>query len=194
MKKVHLINSDITQFPVDAIVNSANKSLLGGGGLDYIIQKKAGSLMKAACIQINKEKGGCPTGQAEVTVGGNLPAKYVIHAVAPRWFDGSHNEEQLLCDVYWNAMNRANEIEAKIVSFPNLGTGIYNFPKQKAAEIAIGTVLPTLVKCTNVFEVLFFCHDIENYNIYKNILSDLDDPRLDINIHVNFNGKLYENS
>ena len=118
-KKVTLIHGDITNFPVDALVNSANKSLLGGGGLDYIIHKKAGPLMKAECVRLNQEKGGCSTGQAEVTTAGDLPAKYLIHAVGPRWLGGESKEPQLLCDAYSNALMRANEIGAKTVSFPN---------------------------------------------------------------------------
>ena len=104
LKKVILIQTDITTFTVQAIVNSANKSLLVGGGLDYIIHKKAGPLMKTECIQLHQEKGGCSTGQAEVTTAGNLPAQYLIHAVGPRWLDGERNEPQLLCDAYSNAI------------------------------------------------------------------------------------------
>jgi O-acetyl-ADP-ribose deacetylase (regulator of RNase III) len=180
IKKVHLIHCDITEFNVDAIVNSANKSLLGGGGLDYIIHKKAGSLMKADCIKINTEKGGCHTGQAEVTTAGNLPAKFLIHAVAPRWLNGEKGEEQLLCDTYHNALKKAEDIKAKTVSFPNLGTGIYKFPKQIAAKIAIGTVLSKLPYYHEVEQVFFVCHDVANYEIYKTILAQVDDSKIKI--------------
>jgi O-acetyl-ADP-ribose deacetylase (regulator of RNase III) len=182
MKKVHLIQADITAFAVHAIVNSANKSLLGGGGLDYVIHKKAGPLMKAECIKLNQEKGGCPTGQAEVTTAGNLPAKYLIHAVGPRWLDGERNEPQLLCDAYSNALMRANEIGAKTVSFPNISTGVYGFPRQLAAQIAIGTICSILPQHDQVAEVFFVCRDAENYLIYKEILSMLDDPKIQIKI------------
>ena len=182
MKIITLMLDDITKIQVDIIVNSANKSLLGGGGLDYVIHKKAGPSMKEACIQLNKEKGMRPTGSVEFTTAGNLPAQYIIHAIPPRWLDGNNNEEQLLCDAYWNALNKANQVGAKKVSFPNMGTGVYKFPKQKAAEIAIGTILPSLGYCTFISEILFVCHDVENYEIYKNILSNLDDPSIKINI------------
>ena len=183
-KKVNLLQDDITNFSVDAIVNSANKSLLGGGGLDYVIHKKAGPIMKAECIRLNLEKGGCSTGQAEITTAGDLPAEYLIHAVGPRWLDGKNNEPQLLCDTYSNALMRANEIGAKTISFPNISTGVYNFPRRLAAEIAIGTVLSTLPKYHRIEEIFFICRDIENFLIYKEILSKIDDPKINIYIKV----------
>lgn len=182
LKKVILIQTDITTFAVQAIVNSANKSLLGGGGLDYVIHKKAGPLMKAECIQLHQEKGGCSTGQAEVTTAGNLPAKYLIHAVGPRWLDGERNEPQLLCDAYSNALFKANALHASTVSFPNISTGVYGFPRQLAAEIAIGTILSTLPQYDCVEEVFFVCRDDENYLIYKAILSNINDPKIKIQI------------
>ena len=180
MKKVHLIQADITAFAVHAIVNSANKSLLGGSGLDYVIHKKAGPLMKAECIKLNQEKGGCPTGQAEVTTAGNLPAKYLIHAVGPRWFNGERNEPQLLCDAYSNALFKANALHASTVSFPNISTGVYGFPRQLASEIAIGTILSLLHKYEYVEEVFFICREEENFIIYKNILLNIEDPNIQI--------------
>lgn len=182
MKNVHLIQADITTFAVDAIVNSANKSLLGGGGLDYVIHKKAGPLMKAECVWLNQKKGGCSIGQAEVTTAGDLPAKYLIHAVGPRWLGGGSNEPQLLCDAYSNALMRANQISAKTVSFPNISTGVYRFPQQLAAEIAIGTVLTVLPQYDQIEEVFFVCRDVENYLIYKAILLMIEDPKIQIKI------------
>ena len=180
MKKVHLIIGDITEISVDVIVNSANKSLLGGGGLDYIIHKKAGPLLKAECIRINTEKGGCLTGQAEVTTAGNLSAKFLIHAVPPRWLNGEKGEQQLLCDTYSNALKKAEEIKAKTVSLPNMATGVYSFPKQVAAEIAIGTVLSQLPSYNEIQQVFFVCHDSLNYEIYKQILGQIEDPNIEI--------------
>lgn len=179
-KTVRLLQGDITSLEVDALVNSANKSLLGGGGLDYIVHKKAGNLMKEACIHLNKTKGGCKIGQVEITVAGNLPAKYVIHAVAPRWLDGERGEPYLLYEAYHNSLKEADSIKAKIISFPNMGTGVYKFPKTKAAEIAIGTILLNLSSTKYVQEVLFVCRDDENYQIYSNILKSLDDPLINI--------------
>ncbi len=136
--------------------------------------------MKEECVRLNQEKGICPTGQAEVTTAGNLPAKYLIHAVGPRWLDGEHNEPQLLCDAYSNALFKANEIHALTVSFPCISTGVYGFPPQKAAEIAIGTILSMLPQYDHVAEVFFICREDENYLIYKNLLSNIDDPNIQI--------------
>lgn len=181
-KQVTLIRGDITNLAVDAIVNSANKSLLGGGGLDYVIHKKAGLLMKEACLELNKLKGGCATGQAEVTIAGDLPAQYIIHTVGPRWLDGKHNEVDLLCSAYSNALIRANEVRAEKVSFPSISTGVYGFPKQLAGEIAIGTVLSTLSNYPFIDHVYFVVQDFQNYEIYQNILSNLHDEKLEIKI------------
>ena len=183
MKSVTLINTDITEFTVDVIVNSANKSLLGGGGLDYIIQKKAGIEMQNECRRIHYNIGGSlPNGQAVVTMAGNLSAKYLIHTVGPRWLGGSKNEAEELCNAYLNSLVKTNEIKAKSISFPNISTGVYNYPKLKAAEIAIGTVLSSLPSFEHIEQVYFVCYDQENYNIYKSILSNLDDPKIQINI------------
>lgn len=179
-KKVSLIRCDITSLPVDAIVNSANKSLLGGGGLDYIIHKKAGSQMKDACIELHQQKGGCKTGQAEVTIAGDLPAQFVIHAVGPRWLDGQHSETELLCSAYASALGKAEEVQATTVSFPSISTGIYRFPKQLAAEIAIGTVLSTLLNYAFIEHVFFVCDDLDNFKIYQSILSQLHDDKIGI--------------
>lgn len=175
MKKVSLICGDITSLSVDALVNSANRSLLGGSGLDYIVHKKAGSVMRNACIELNKRKGGCETGHAEVTVAGELPMKFIIHAVGPRWFDGTQNEPQLLCDVYSNVLIKAESIKAKSISFPNISTGVYGFPKQLAAEIAIGTVLSNLDYLKEIEHVFFVCKEIDNYKIYKELLLNIQD-------------------
>lgn len=183
MKKVTLLLSDITKYPVDAIVNSANKSLLGGGGLDYIIQKKVGIETQNECRSIHNEIGGSlPNGQAVVTTAGNLPAKFLIHTVGPRWLGGSKNEAEELYNAYLNSLIKANEVQAKTVSFPSISTGVYNYPKQEAAEIAIGTVLSSLPNFEYIEHVYFICYDQENYNIYKSILTNLDDPKIQINI------------
>lgn len=180
MKKVVLLFGDITNLSVDALVNSANRSLLGGGGLDYIVHKKAGVAMRNACIELNNEKGGCDTGRAEVTIAGDLPAQFIIHAVGPRWFDGEQGEPQLLCDTYYNALIQAENVKAKTVSFPNISTGIYRFPKQLAAEIAIGTVLSNFNFFNVIEQVIFVCRDEENYKIYKEILINIQDIQIEI--------------
>ncbi|NNG82600.1 macro domain-containing protein [Acinetobacter sp. ANC 5378] len=183
MKLVTLINTDITEFTVDVIVNSANKSLLGGGGLDYIIQKKAGIKMQNECRRIHDEIGGSlANGHAVVTTAGNLPSKFLIHTVGPRWLGGTKNETEELCKAYLNSLIKANEVQAKTVSFPSISTGVYRYPKQEAAEIAIGTVLSSLPSFEHIEHVYFVCHDQENFEIYKTILSSLDDPNIKINI------------
>lgn len=133
-------------------------------------------------IELNKLKGGCPTGQAEVTIAGDLPAQYLIHAVGPRWLDGEHNEAELLCSAYSNALIKANEVRAKKVSFPSISTGVYAFPKQLAGEIAIGTLLSTLPNYSWIDEVVFVIKDSDIYKIYQNILSNLHDENLEIKI------------
>lgn len=183
LKKITLVQDDITKFTVNAIVNSANKSLLGGGGVDYIIHKKAGAEMQKECRRIHDEIGGSlPNGHAVVTTAGNLPAQFIIHTVGPRWLDGSKNEAEDLCNAYLNSLIKANDILAKSISFPNISTGVYNYPKQEAAEIAIGTVLSSLPNFEHIEHVYFICYDQENYNIYKSILTNLDDPKIQINI------------
>ncbi|MCK7609555.1 macro domain-containing protein [Acinetobacter portensis] len=115
-----------------------------------------------------------------MTIAGDLPAKFVIHAVGPRWLDGTKDEPQLLCDTYSNALLRAEKITAKTVSFPNISTGIYSFPPQLAAEIAIGTVLSTLMTYRTVEHVFFVSKEREHYETYRNILLQLEDPHIDI--------------
>lgn len=175
MKTVTLICGDITHLSVDALVNSANRSLLGGSGLDYIIHKKAGRVMREACAELNKINGGCKTGHAEVTVAGELPMQFIIHVVGPRWLNGMHNEAQLLCDAYSNALIKAESIKAKSISFPNISTGVYGFPKKLAAEIAIGTILSNLDYFKEIEQVFFVCKEIDNYKIYKELLLNIQD-------------------
>lgn len=181
MKLVTLKQADITTFKVDAIINSANKSLLGGGGLDYIIQKKAGIDMQNECQRIHNKIGGTlPNGQAVITTAGNLPCKFLVHTVGPRWLGGSKNEAEELCNAYLNSLIKVNEIHAKTVAFPSISTGVYRYPKQEAAEIAIGTVLSSLPSFDTIEHVYFVCYEQENYEIYKSILSNLDDPNIEI--------------
>lgn len=182
VKKVTLMCGDITCLTVDALVNSANKSLLGGGGLDYIVHKKAGKLMQDACIALNKQTGGCDVGMAKVTVAGNLPVKHVIHTVGPKWLDGNRNESQLLCDAYYHAMLKAEAVGVRSISLPNISTGVYRFPKKIAAELAIGTVLSRLNFFKKIEHVFFVCKDVENYLIYKDILLNIEDRTLKIYI------------
>ena len=167
MEKINLLKGDITTLKVDAIVNAANTSLLGGGGVDGAIHRKAGPGLLAEC----RTTGGCPTGEARITAGHNLPARFVIHTVGPVWHGGTVNEKQLLSSCYENSLRIAENKGLKTIAFPNVSTGVYGFPKELAAQIAISTVKTFLKSSGEIIEVIFICFDDENYDIYKEMLS-----------------------
>jgi O-acetyl-ADP-ribose deacetylase (regulator of RNase III) len=171
MPNIQVIKGDITKMKVDAIVNAANSSLLGGGGVDGAIHRAGGPKILEECMAIREKQGGCKTGEAVITTGGNLPAKYVIHTVGPVWHGGNHNEESLLANAYRNSLQLAIDDNIKSIAFPNISTGVYHFPKQKAAEIAIETTKKFLGSDNSIKEVYFVCFDEENYNIYQSLLS-----------------------
>ena len=125
--------ADITQLKFDAIVNAANNSLLGGGGVDGAIHRAAGPQL----LQATSKIGGCPTGEARITAGYNLPARWIIHTVGPVWQDGNHNEDELLSNAYRNSLQLAISNNIKTIAFPSISTGVYGFPKQRAAKVAI---------------------------------------------------------
>jgi len=154
----------------DAIVNAANSSLLGGGGVDGAIHRKGGPQILEECKVIRNKRGGCATGEAVITSGGLLPAKFVIHTVGPVWHGGNHNEKQLLANAYKNSLKIAEEKNLSSVAFPNISTGVYGFPKQEAAEIAISSVKEFMKNASSVKEVIFVCYDEENYEIYQRLL------------------------
>lgn len=167
---IELIKGDITKIEVDAIVNAANSSLLGGGGVDGAIHRAGGSAILEDCMKIRSRQGGCETGEAVITTAGNLPATYVIHTVGPVWNDGKSNEEKLLASAYTNSLRLALENQVRTISFPNISTGIYRFPKRSAAEIAIQTVRDVLAGTDQISKVVFVCFDDENYAIYAEML------------------------
>lgn len=167
MEKIKLLIGDITKLNVDAIVNAANTSLLGGGGVDGAIHRAAGQKLLEDCRLLN----GCNTGDAKITKGFNLRAKYVIHTVGPIWGDGLHGESQLLESCYWRSLEVAQENKIRSIAFPNISTGVYRFPKTKAAMIAIDTVKRFLLYSKTIDEVVFCCFDDENYAIYENLLN-----------------------
>ncbi|WP_229206943.1 O-acetyl-ADP-ribose deacetylase [Dyadobacter crusticola] len=167
---IELTKGDITKINADAIVNAANSSLLGGGGVDGAIHSAGGKAILDECIAIRNKQGGCNTGEAVITTGGKLSAKYVIHTVGPVWNGGNKNEEALLASAYRNSLRLAVENQVKTVAFPNISTGIYGFPKQRAAEIAVQTVQDFLKQTTGIEKVLFVCYDDENFGIYKRLL------------------------
>ncbi len=170
MSNIKIIKDDITKIPVDAIVNAANSSLLGGGGVDGAIHRAGGPAILEACQQIRNKQGKCRTGEAVITTAGKLPAKFVIHTVGPVW-TGTNNEEkdQLLSNCYRNALSLAIENGVTSIAFPNISTGIYGFPKKRAAMIAYRVCKTFLVDQPSIKELLFICFDEENYLLYEGI-------------------------
>lgn len=154
----------------DAIVNAANSSLLGGGGVDGAIHRAGGPAILEACMAIRNKQGGCPTGEAVITTGGNLPARYVIHTVGPVWQGGRNGEDKLLSNAYYNSLRLAVEHRLKTIAFPNISTGIYGFPKKEAAQVALQTVQAFLEQDQSLEAVYFVCFDEENYSIYQALL------------------------
>lgn len=172
MSKIVVSKADITKISVDAIVNAANTSLLGGGGVDGAIHRVGGAKILEECIAIRNRQGGCAVGEAVITTGGNLPARFVIHTVGPVWNGGKSNEETLLANAYRNSLQVAIDNGVKTLAFPNISTGIYRFPKQRAAEIAMQTVRVFLEQNTAIQNVQFVCFDEENYEIYALLLNE----------------------
>lgn len=166
--KITILKADITTIAVDAIVNAANTSLLGGGGVDGAIHRKGGAKILEECREIRSRQGGCKTGEAVYTSGGNLPAKFVIHTVGPVWNGGNKNEPALLKACYLNSLKIAEELKLKTIAFPNISTGIYKFPKELAAKIAIETVQG--YQSIGLDQVWFVCFDEENFGIYEGLL------------------------
>lgn len=168
---IRLHRGDITKLNADAIVNAANSGLMGGGGVDGAIHRAGGPSILDECKAIRSRMGECPAGQAVLTGGGNLKAKYVIHAVGPVWHGGNHKEGDLLALAYRNSLLLAEVQGVHTIAFPNISTGIYGFPKPRAAEIAIRTVRLFLnERHLNPDEVVFCCFDEENHNLYRNLL------------------------
>lgn len=169
--KIKVIKSDITAIKVDAIVNAANTSLLGGSGVDGAIHRKGGIEILNACKEIRNKQGNCKVGEAVITTAGKLNANYLIHTVGPVWNNGGVEKEILLENCYRNSMLIAIEYDAKSIAFPNISTGIYEFPKELAAKIAIETI-KRFQNNDTIEEVIFVCFDDKNYLIYKKILKN----------------------
>ncbi len=168
--QIDLILGDITTIEIDAIVNAANTSLLGGGGVDGAIHRAGGKQILEDCIKIRNRQGGCKVGEAVITSAGNLNAKKVIHTVGPRWNNGESQEEEKLEKCYQNCLKIAGENNIKSIAFPNISTGIYKFPKEKAASIAIETIKSNVN--TQLEKVVFVCYDKESYEIYDRKLEE----------------------
>jgi O-acetyl-ADP-ribose deacetylase (regulator of RNase III) len=174
--KLVLLQGDITEQTTEAIVNAANSSLLGGGGVDGAIHRAAGPALHEECLAIRARQGGCPTGQAVITGGGNLAARYVIHTVGPIWRGGGENEAELLSQAYRNSLCLAQENGIRSLAFPSISTGAYRFPLREAAAIALaavkGFVAQQLEALDEVRFVLFSSKDLQ---VYQEILTEMID-------------------
>jgi O-acetyl-ADP-ribose deacetylase (regulator of RNase III) len=161
---IELVRGDITKVKADAIVNAANTSLLGGGGVDGAIHRAGGPEILEACIAVRNKQGGCRVGEAVITTAGNLNAEKVIHTVGPKWNGGNSGESELLKNCYLNSLALAEENNLSVIAFPNISTGIYGYPKDKAASL-VYEVLSSYE--SNIIEkVLLVCFDDENYGCY----------------------------
>lgn len=164
-ERIEVIKGDITTVVADAIVNAANSSLLGGGGVDGAIHRAGGPAILEDCKRIRARQGGCATGEAVITTAGKLPAKFIIHTVGPVWNGGNNSESKKLADCYKNSLQLAVDNNCRTIAFPNIGTGIYRFPKKEAAAIAVSTVLHFLSHTDFIEKVFFVCFDEENYEL-----------------------------
>jgi O-acetyl-ADP-ribose deacetylase (regulator of RNase III) len=160
------LQGDITTLAVDAIVNAANSSLLGGGGVDGAIRRAAGPKLLSECRSLN----GCKTGNAKITHGYDLRAKYVIHTVGPVWKDGTRGEPQLLASCYRRSLEIAADREIRSIAFPSISTGVYNYPFADAAQIAIATVRDFTTEQTSLSEIIFCCFSKSDYKVYSDLL------------------------
>ncbi|MFS0553313.1 O-acetyl-ADP-ribose deacetylase [Brevibacillus sp. 179-C9.3 HS] len=173
LERIEIIQGDITKISADAIVNAANSSLLGGGGVDGAIHKAGGKDILEECKRIRAKQGGCKTGEAVITTAGKLSAKYVIHTVGPVWNDGKSDEEMYLRSCYRKALELGENYEVKSIAFPTISTGIFKFPKDQACSIAVDTVISFLKENTSINKVIFVTYDEVNYRLYVEKMKDL---------------------
>jgi len=170
--KIEVLQGDITKIEVDGMVNAANSRLAGGGGVDGAIHRAGGPGIMTDLDRIRDRQGGCKTGEAVITSAVQLPAQKVIHAVGPVWSGGTAGENEKLAGAYRSSLALAAENNLKTVSFPNINTDIYGYPKEKAADVAISAVLETGEAGSTVEKVIFVCFDAESYNIYMKKLGE----------------------
>ncbi|MCK4730194.1 MAG: O-acetyl-ADP-ribose deacetylase [Candidatus Aenigmarchaeota archaeon] len=164
MSDIEVVKGDITKLEVDVIVNAANNSLLGGGGVDGAIHSAAGPELLEECRDLN----GCETGEAKITKGYNLPSKYVIHTVGPVWKGGNYKEDELLAECYRNCFKLTEKHDIKTIAFPAISTGVYRFPVDRATQIAAIETMSYAKEHINLKKVIFVCFNDEVYNSYKN--------------------------
>ncbi|MYF98693.1 O-acetyl-ADP-ribose deacetylase [Candidatus Poribacteria bacterium] len=171
---IELIQGDITKAEVDAVVNAANEKLIGGGGVDGAIRRAGGDAVTKACDVIRTQQGGCPTGKAVITTGGNLPAQYIIHTVGPVWHGGNSGEAVLLASCYRESLQLAVENEVKSIAFPSISTGVYGYPTEKAAAEALQTIRDlTESDVTVPPNIQFVLFDDATYSCYADALTNL---------------------
>lgn len=168
MTAINVVKGDITKIKTDAIVNAANTTLMGGGGVDGAIHRAAGPALYAACEKFS----GCPTGEARITSGFNLPAQYIIHTPGPVWHGGTHGEDQLLANSYRNSLKLADQNGCRTVAFPSISTGVYSFPLERAARIAIKTIQEFLTTATSVEQVTMVGFDPVTVRAYQQALAE----------------------
>jgi O-acetyl-ADP-ribose deacetylase (regulator of RNase III) len=169
MTQIEVVQGDITQLKVDAIVNAANTSLLGGGGVDGAIHRAAGRELLEECRKLN----GCETGEAKITKGYNLPAKWVIHTVGPVWESGNHGEDELLASCYRQSLALAEEYKIETIAFPAISTGVYRFPIERASKIALSEVNKFLQSDRSIKQVIFVCFSQSTYDSYLQVMQEI---------------------
>ena len=168
-EKIEIIQGDITQLAVEAIVNAANQSLLGGGGVDGAIHRAAGPQLLEECRAL----GGCPTGEARMTAGYKLPARHVIHTVGPVWKGGTHNEDNLLASCYRNSMQLAVVHKLRSIAFPSISTGVYGYPIERASRIALRVILDFIATEESAPRVVVTCFSEQDLNVYRQAYLEL---------------------
>jgi O-acetyl-ADP-ribose deacetylase (regulator of RNase III) len=169
-ERIEILIGDITEQNTDAIVNAANNSLLGGGGVDGAIHRAAGKELLAECRTLN----GCETGEAKITKGYKLPAKYVIHTVGPVWYDGNNNEKNLLASCYKNCLKLASDNNLKTIAFPSISTGAYRFPVEYASDIAITEILRFLKSNSSIKKVKIVCFSADAFEVYNEKMREIE--------------------